>query len=177
MKIFSATTLMAVTFALTACSLPSQRKDMVIGQYDASSTTWSRNTGNAIIEGQGVIRTRGGEARTCAGERAFLIPVSEYGRRRYEARYGRVDRGYLGVHDAADNPIRFFSDDPTYHQDIRSTVCDASGTFIFKDLPAGEWWVQTEVVWRTPRGIIQGGTMFEKVTTRQGNLSRVVMTP
>ncbi|MGZ9005296.1 MAG: hypothetical protein ACXW20_16090, partial [Burkholderiales bacterium] len=74
------------------------------------------------------------EARTCAGRGVYLVPAvayAEQGMRQLQV----VTRSTI---DLAAGPSRPY---------WREATCDAQGKFVFTGVPAGTWWVVTELTY------------------------------
>ncbi|MBX9825189.1 MAG: hypothetical protein K2Y27_09350 [Xanthobacteraceae bacterium] len=143
-----------------------------ISQFDEQEVAWSAGQGTNSIKGNAVLRTRGGDVKTCAGFTAALSPVSTYTSERMAHLYGGTDRGYNDVRQivpAPDALLRF----------IRTTVCDSQGNFVFDKLPDGEYFVNVQVTWQAPStyGLSnQGGNLMQKVRVAGGEARSIVLT-
>jgi hypothetical protein len=138
---------------------------------------WSRARGSNTITGQAILRTRGGDVKTCAGLGASLIPHTAYAEERLAVTYGRGSEGFGG------REARVFNPDPAiYHQTTRTTICDAQGNFRFQNLPDGRYFVLVEVSWDAVQGgyyphlARQGGTMMSRVEVRGGESREMILT-
>jgi len=58
-----------------------------------SEMTWAEGDGRNSVTGFAVLRTVGGDARTCAGLTTQLIPDSPYARERMIAIFGNTVKG------------------------------------------------------------------------------------
>jgi hypothetical protein len=150
--------------ALAGCAQPY----VIQAQFDPKLVEWSRQTGTATIRGQGFMRTRGGEVRTCAGQPAFLTPRSPYS----DETHLFLSQPHMGR-----APVQNTS--PLASGFARSATCDAQGNFVFRDLPAGEWYVRVNVTWEVPISAystaLQGGTLSRPVTTRPGQTEELIV--
>jgi hypothetical protein len=155
---------------LGACATTTQVH--LSSSFDPSEVAWSEAKGNNSIEGNAVLRTVGGEVRTCAGFTAQLVPRSRYADERAIAIYGSIERG-IGRN------VKFESTDPRYEAAIRTTTCDAQGNFSFEDLPDGEYYVAALVTWGVPMGYgmvsRQGGWLMQRVSVNGGEHKRMVL--
>lgn len=146
------------------------------GLTDAD-VSWSRARGTNTITGQAILRTRGGDVKTCAGLEASLIPHTRYAEERLSVTYGSGSEGF-GSREA-----RVFNPDPAiYRETIRRTICDAQGNFRFQNLPDGRYFVLVEVSWDAVQGgryaylAQQGGTMMSRVEVRGGETREMILT-
>lgn len=131
---------------------------------------WSKAAGKNTISGFAVLRTVGGEARTCTGAQAYLTPDSAYARDRVQQLYGSLDHGFLGV-----GQRQFESTSPYYEDTMRKARCDGQGHFTFEQVPDGIWYVATAIVWSTGGAYVppQGGYMFRRIEVRGGQTLNV----
>lgn len=93
--------------------------------FDPASMQWSKQIGNASVEGMGIYRTASGEMKTCAGQTILYYPYASY-----TVEYLRAQiQGY----DQFDNLDRRI-------KDYRFAVqCNSDGQFVINHLPAGKW--------------------------------------
>lgn len=125
----------ALTASVCACA---QQPVAIQSKFDPHEVAWSRGPGTSTVRAQGFMRTRGGEVRTCAGQPAFLVPLSSYSRETHEL----IKRTMLRV--------RVEGVDPSAAEFSRKTRCDAQGNFTFRNVPAGEWFARAVVTWEVP---------------------------
>lgn len=141
--------------------------------FNASDVAWSRGVGPNTVDGNALLRTRGGDVRTCAGEEVFLIADSAYARERITYLYaGALDRGFNYSRPIADGPL-------AYKESHRRTTCDAQGDFSFRDIPDGTYYVTTRVVWEAPGQYAlssQGGALMHRVELTGGETANIVLT-
>lgn len=121
--------------------------------------------GTAKILGQAFATTKGGDVKFAAGRTVNVNPVTEYSTEWW-------DRTVLGGEELlkADSRVEPFH---------RSTTTDAEGRFEIDNLPAGEYYVVTEVEWQ------YGGYDFEKsgvilarrIQVKDGQTVKTVLEP
>lgn len=141
--------------ALAGCaSMPPPPTVPISAAWSDDEVAWSLSPGRSTVTGQAVLRTVGGEARTCAGLEAHLIPDSAYARERLTFDYRSLERGMKSRTQAY-----FWNPDPAGYSDvIRTVICDAQGTFTFEGVPAGKYYVTALVAWGVPT--VKYGTTF-----------------
>jgi hypothetical protein len=132
-----------------------------------SEVEWSRKTGNNTVIGNASIKA-GATTHTCAGQSANLIPDTAYARARMTAIFGNDSRG---MRAASLGPVKFERDDPLYVSSLRTTRCDASGSFAFPRVPDGVWYATTSVKW----GQAEGGSMMQRLEVRGGRMVKVTL--
>jgi hypothetical protein len=135
-----------------------------------SELDWARKSGRNTVSGLAVMKA-GGEQHTCAGQSANLIPDSAYARARMTAIFGNADRG---MRAASRGAVKFERDDPLYVSTLRTTRCDAQGSFSFPQVPDGVWYATTSVKWQGASQV-EGGSMMQRVDVRGGRLVKVTM--
>ena len=123
--------------------------------------------GNAVVNGQAFLKTRGGDVKTAAGNEVVLNPVTSYSLEWYEKSYVP---GMPMV--SADSRIEAF---------IRKQIADGNGRFTFKNVPPGEYFVTTKVIWEAPTGYQgslqrQGGWITKRVTVKSDEEIDVILT-
>jgi hypothetical protein len=161
---------LALILALAGCA----QFDKQFGQQAALSTgiapgevEWARKTGRNTVSGNATLKS-GGTTHTCAGQSANLIPDTAYARARMTAIFGNDSRG---TRAASLGPVKFERDDPLYVSSLRTTRCDASGSFAFPRVPDGVWYATTSVKW----GQAEGGSMMRRVEVRGGRMVKVTL--
>lgn len=134
---------------------------------------WSTVDGKNSVEADGVLRTVGGEVKTCAGLDAHIVPATNYTRGLMTRIFGNVDGGMarpnqLDVDTAAD---------PRLSRYWKHSVCNAQGHFAFSHLPDGDYYVLTVVTWDVPALYsTEGGLLMQKVHVEGGDTASVVLT-
>lgn len=125
-------------------------------------------TGTARIEGQAFLKTIGGDVKTAAGNAVYLNPVTSYSEQWYAS--------YV-----TGRPLDPAEPDPRLSKYIRETTADGEGRFEFADVPAGEYFVTTRVVWGVPTGSYgtisqQGGTVTKRISIKEGEVIKIIIT-
>jgi hypothetical protein len=162
----------AIMVFLGGCT---QQEATLSTSMNQSEMAWAQGDGRNTVTGFAVLRTVGGEARTCAGLTVNLIPDSPYARERMTAIFGNTVKG---TREANRGPVKFSSsDDPLYVSLLRSTRCDGQGAFTFERVPDGVWYATTSVTWKSdPRSFLtEGGSMMQRVELRGGQTGRVTL--
>jgi len=137
--------------------------------FDPDSVQWARGMGSNRLEGSALLRTQGGEVRTCAGLEVSLIPVSAYASERMMAIYGSLQRGFSSY------GATFANDAPAYYENMRTAICDPQGAFEFEGLPSGSFYVTTVVSWSAGSYGAQGGNLMQRVDLKS-ETTKVVLT-
>ena len=136
----------------------------------SAEVDWSRKSGGNTVSGNASLKS-GGDVHTCAGQSAILIPDSAYARARMTAIFGNTTKG---MRAASLQPVKFDRDDQVYVGSLRTTRCDASGSFSFPRVPDGVWFVTTSVKWEGASQV-EGGSMMRQVDVRGGKLVKVTL--
>jgi len=136
-----------------------------------SEIDWSKRSGRNTVSGLAVMKSANGESHSCAGQSANLIPDSDYARARMEAIFGSTDRG---MRPASRGAVKFERDDPLYVSSLRTTRCDAQGSFSFAQVPDGIWYATTSIKWQGASQV-EGGSVMRRVDVRGGRLVKVVL--
>lgn len=170
MKVVGVCLAMVMAGCATAPSAPAH----ISTPFRAADYAWFSAKGNNTISGNAVMRTVGGEVRTCAAFPVGLVPGGAYTRERMMIVYGSSDRGYR----PAGSRVQFGNDEPQYLALLKEATCDSQGNFTFTDLPDGEYFVIAQVIWGVPMRYhteAQGGTIMQRVELRGGETERVVL--
>lgn len=176
-------TITAAAFGLIGCATAPAPKVSILSVFNPQDVVWAAGEGTSGVKGSAVLMTNNGSPRTCAGKEVALIPVSAYSTERMYVLYGSVPsfrqiRGdnISGVY----NPIQTINDTPAqYVATARKTKCDAQGNFEFENIPSGDYFVLTQVVWMTPFGnysqSYNGGTLVDRITLHPNKITKVIL--
>lgn len=162
--------LIAAMFALSGC-YPGAQTVRLKAPYDPASVRWAESKGDNSIQGTAMLRTRGGEVRTCAALDVHLIPVSVYAKERAIHLYGNVRGGFRPIY----LPIAFEPESREYAESVRATKCDPTGQFEFEGLADGDWYVSSVVFWEVPGAGYQGGSLLQRVRVSGGQTAKIVL--
>ena len=160
----------------SGCStpMPSTSAEMTV-PFDASEIAWSRDPGTATVEGSAAMSTPGGARQTCAGGEAQLVPAGAYSAQMMRIVFGNDVRGFVPLATAR-YPTNMVAD---FGKTVRRIGCDAEGRFRFDNVPAGRWYVFSNVVF--PRGAgdakPQGGALMRGIDVAEGSRTQVLLTP
>ena len=141
--------------------------------FDPADAAWAAGKGSGSVSGQAFLRQNGGGIVTCAGNEVDLTPVTPYATERITAFYGDNTSGYRIPMFAPQLP----KGEPGYLATYRHATCDAQGNFSFTELPAGPYYLTTEVFWTVGSNILpEGGFLMQRVSVQEGKTQKVVLT-
>lgn len=155
-----------LTLALASCAVPQQER---VAKYDSAEYARYAGNGSSRITGQAFAKTVGGDVKYAAGNTVWLYPVTSMTTEWYQT---AIKGG---------KPMK--TGDQRMMQHSRSTVADGSGNFEFSGLPAGDYYVVTQVTWGVPTGMQffpieqTGSALHAKVHVSDGESKRVILTP
>lgn len=161
--------------SLAACSVPPPAT--MSATYNPAEVAWAAREGNNTISGSAVLRTVGGDVKTCAGLKVTLMPVSAYATEYMEKTFGSSDSGISRYTPNVTLDPAFTGSDLT-----RNSICDAEGRFEFTNLPDGEFYVISNVTWGAVQGgryayvATQGGDLMQRVSVSGGQRKNIVLT-
>jgi hypothetical protein len=163
--------------AVVACTagpvLAKDRRYQMRSSFDPSEIIWAKAKGNAAIRGSALLRTRGGDVKSCAGTTINIIPQSTYASERMTHYYGSLEGG-LSTQKESITTI-----DPVYEKTIIETVCDAQGNFEISGLAAGSYFVTAQISWEVPFSRYttrrEGGAMMRRIVLTEGETARVIL--
>ncbi|WP_211826751.1 carboxypeptidase regulatory-like domain-containing protein [Kistimonas asteriae] len=139
-----------------------QRIPFPIAEYQLLS-----KEGTAQVTGQAFLKTRGGDVKKAAGNEVMLNPVTAYSNQWYQIAY------------IQNTPLS--EPDPQYNNYIITTTADADGKFAFNNVPAGEYYLTTQVFWEAAtgyQGALQrhGGTISKKISVVKSSVQNYILT-
>lgn len=142
--------------------------------YDASAASWADQPGDNSIDGTALLRTRGGEVRTCAALKVTAVPATTYAQERMAHLYKSLNSGFNLAGPYGRHPV-WANDTPAFYASVRQAICDAQGRFHFDELADGEWYVEAIVAWEVGYST-QGGSLMRRVRVAGGETTEVVLT-
>jgi hypothetical protein len=117
--------------------------------------------GTSQIVGQAFFAQRGGGTVKAAGRNVTLDPATTIG----NEWWGKA--GKVWVHRELMPPS------PGFVKARRTVVADAEGRFSFKEIPAGKYYVRTEVTWWA--GSLQGGLVGQPIEVAPDETKEVIL--
>lgn len=154
-----------VALGVAGCSGSWNPPKPILTPFDESAFEPYSRSGTATITGQAFLKTRGGDVKFGAGNDVLLFPVTDYSSELYR-------RATVGGERVA-------AVDPRFSKYARMTKADASGNFEFKDLPAGNYYIECLIAWDVPLGrgtMKSGGAAHATVTVKEGETVKAVVT-
>ena len=139
--------------------------------YNPDHYTNYQIKGTATLSGEAFLRTRGGEMRYAAGQDVWLIPATAYGKEFMEqdlwkARHDTVPPLDRRIYDA-----------------LRTDQADSHGRFSFSEVPTGDYFVATTIVWEVPKYSKYGSSssstgrgVWQPVTLHDGDQKKIILT-
>jgi hypothetical protein len=109
----------------------------IYSPFKADDFAWSVKPGTARIQGLT------DPAASCAGKTVALTPETTYSRERIRALYSSVTYAVLPMAVVRSKTI--VNDNPAMRGYVRAARCEANGTFVFDKLPAGPYFIISEV--------------------------------
>ena len=140
---------------------PVQRKTVFIeSEYEPY-----KGKGTASIVGQAFAKTRGGDVKYAAGNTIFLNPVTSY-----STEFFNILVRQQQIPSPPDPRIYYYNS---------QTIADGNGNFEFKNLPPGEYYIHTIIMWEVPgRYGLQttGGAIGTQVKVGPGETVKAIVT-
>jgi len=144
----------------------------VENKWDPNEAVYATRSGSAVISGQGFLRQRGGGVVTCAGSAVIMLPVTAFTVELVQKTTGSPQGGVQGAFSPRLPELQNI--DMSRHG--RISQCDANGDFQFSNIPAGEWYVTTDVRWTVGDNIIpEGGSIVRRIKVGSGERKRVIL--
>jgi hypothetical protein len=164
----------ALAVLVSGCVTPTPPTQLSVSEpFNPADFAWSQAKGTNVIVGNAVLRTQGGDPRTCAALPVKLIGVTKYSTARMDAIYGNDESGFYSI---AAMMTRRLARNPEYEKFARVATCDAQGNFRFDEVPDGAYYVLAEVAWNVPTLGPQGGGLMQRVEVHRGETKHIVLT-
>lgn len=119
-------------------------------------------TGKNTLVGQAFLTQNGGGVVKAAGREVTLDPETSIGTD-WWTRAGTKWRSRSEVHSS-----------PNFRKARRVVIADADGKFTFKNIPAGRYYLRTDVTWEVASQI-QGGLIGKLVEIKEGETAEIIL--
>ena len=142
----------------------------VTAPFSAAEAAFINERGSSVINAEAFLKRRDGQVVTCAGEPAYLVPVTRYATERITAIYGSPNGGYrpaLGANYSAGSA--------EYETMSREVRCDSEGRFTFDNVAEGTYYVITSVLWQVSEYYYEGGSLAQKIRIEDGRIIDIVL--
>ena len=151
-----------IAVVMTGCgSIPSPTLNQPTSQTEFEYKPYLR-TGSGSVSGQAFFVQAGGVVVTAAGRTVTLDPATTTGKEWW----AKAGKHY--VHSAV------VPASPNFKKSRRKTIADADGRFKFRELPAGNYFIRTDITWYSPAGT-QGGLVGKQITVRNGQTTELIL--
>lgn len=160
---------------LTGCATAEAPRLTIAEPFNAEAGAWASMPGHNTIKGDALLRTRGGDVKTCAGLDVELIPATPYTTEYVTRRYGGPSGGYADRYSVLRGVYVLA---PGFFAQTVKKVCTAQGGFAFEGLADGDYFVTATVTWEVPGAdySLQGGEITKRVSVSGGEVKAVTLT-
>lgn len=158
--------LAALGVAATGCARRGPRSPTWLPQSEAREAEYRpyMAPGTATLTGQAFLTRRDGGVVKAAGRKVTLDPATSVGAEWWD----KVGRLWLQAH--------LVPPSEAFWKARRTVVADADGRFKFADLPAGRYYVRSEVTWEVGGYYpTQGGLVGKLIEVRPGAIEDVIL--
>ncbi len=124
--------------------------------FDQAEYDQLKKTGTGVVQGSVYARAADGTLITGKDKNVILMPVTRYTTLRFNEQI-------IGGKLASKN------EDSRYSSYVLQTVSDKGGRFVFKNIPAGEYYIVSDVAW-TQAGFNYGGYTYLKIKVEDESL-------
>ncbi len=163
-----------ISFAiLSACATVAPLP--IISNYDKSEVEWAFEDGTGRVEGNAFLSRRDGMLVKCSGQQATLLPVGTYSTERFTKLYGNANGGYNTAGPGRVTIETQSQDYLEYAEGHRTTICDVDGKFVFENLPSGEYYVVTAVLWQVNNYYFEGGNIARRIEVTSDKTNKVTL--
>ena len=149
-----------VTSCATPTPTPAKYTWVPRVKFDEKEYEPYAKAGKNKVKAQGLLRTQGGDVKFSAGNQVILSPVTSYSTQFVETMVKGTRGDKTGLREKPDERIK------KYYQ---SGTCDGTGTYVFENVPDGEYYIYTHVDWSTGESFAQsqGGWVYKKITVKE----------
>lgn len=153
--------------SLAGCAVSPPPVLTIVAPFDEAALAWAKAPGSNTISGDALLRTVGGEVKTCAGLDVSLTPKSPYVEEYMARRFNSFNSGYSPYGAALQGNYAL---NPALGPYVIRKKCNAQGAFNFSGLPDGAYYVVANVTWQA----VQGYGAYTYLATQGGEISQLV---
>lgn len=151
---------------ISGCATPQKQVSQRQAPFIESEYAPYAITGTATIKGQAFTKTRGGDVKFAAGNMISMNPVTTYSTEWFNRNV--LSGEFLSPSDTKIDPFN------------KTTIADGNGNFKFTNLPAGEYYIVTNIIWEVPSapaGYLKptGGILAQKVIVKDGETVEIIL--
>lgn len=170
--------MVVIVFMISGCAtmfpMPKIEKVSMTSTFKPEQAAYVLEKGANTVTGQSFLKTVAGGIKTCAGNEAELIPVSDYSTEIMVFSFGNTEGGFSSANDGFIKTLDV--QDKRWLDYRKVTYCDAQGNFKFTDVHDGEYYIRTLVVWQIPgRFGFEGGSLMKRVKVIGGQTVNVLV--
>ena len=151
--------LLLVVFVGACATTPVETYSAV--PFDEAEYAALPTTGTALVRGQVLGITGGGEVKQGAGVKVVMFPATEYGNQRYAEQI-------LG------GKLLNAPPDLRYMKNVFSRITDGDGRFEFADIPPGRYYIYSEITWVVDHQE-HGGLVVRKIDVENGAVTEALL--
>lgn len=130
-----------------------------VAQFSVDEVAFIKKPGKGVVVGYAFLTKSTGVVVNAAGQVVRLIPATPFSRERFTQLYGKGKYVPHSAYPRDDNP------DPRYGEYSRTTKAEANGKFAFENVPPGEYFITTQVLWGDEDALFrEGGSVYDTVT-------------
>jgi hypothetical protein len=172
MKLAKLTVLLSLFYL--SCGLHAAEPLTLENSFSAEELEWIKEKGKATITGKAYIRLEDGSYKGCDGFNMELLPTTAYSSERIQKTYGNTEQGQILI---SQNPPKFTPDPKAYHELSLKTTCGEGDTFVFQDVPQGEYYVMAFIFWRGSEESksLEGGGVMKHLRVASDDVHEVVL--
>jgi hypothetical protein len=155
--------LMAGLAGVMAGCTPTYMSRKISEPFVAQDAAFSQKRGRALVRGKAFFQESSGRVLKAVGEDIHLIPQTPYAERYIAVEFGKRKRRYF---------TRHVDVDPQFLETWRTTISQTSGSFEFKNVPDGDYYVLATVL--SPREYGHSHIkLYQEVAVRGGEADYV----
>lgn len=147
----------------------SQETLLLKTRFNEKEIEWFFEKGTATLSGMVSLNIGDGKTIGCEGYTVEVLPAGKYADERFLKVYGNNVSGQVLLRD---NSPKFTPDSALYHETDKVAYCNENGNYMFKNLPAGEYYIFSLIKWQATdeNGIVteEGGAAMKRITLESG---------
>lgn len=156
----------------TNCTILPPQERVVLKRPDFPKSEYDNlpkiNSGEGTVTGESFLIQRGGGVVLGAGRTVYLFPWTSYAKWYWE---NRIHKDNQNIEPLPYEVSEYFDTSGL----VGKTTSKSDGSFVFNNVPDGEYYLSVSIYWEVPNNLTQGGTLFKRFEVKEGKCDHQIL--